>query len=358
MDDLTYAKELLEKNLITEEGYNKIVKRSQKVKDPVEYKEGTAGYVLKEFDEWLNKITNSETSKATYLSVIKNFLGYLYNENAKKISGHKFKSFTVSDINKYLLSLFDTTKTSSGIVKAGLALPKFIDFLNEKYHWDIDKNEIFDAKLTASTLMRRKREVKYLSSDEVYTMADNVDEKCAALILISYEGCLKRSELLNMRISDIDFNECKFSVRNSEGKVTRTIYGSKELFKALRAYLNVLDEDIEKSNKRREKAGEPLRQKSDYLLQSRRAETGTHYYIDYILKSGIGAYLKKQGADNNKVKETVFQYKTDNLRQCRILYYYRKKYSQKKIDELTGGLNQMQIKNYKAQLRKTLVENT
>lgn len=354
MDQLRYAKELLKGNLITEEEYNRVVKKYEEMNTPVELKPGTAGYVVEEFKDWLSKSTKSEATIVTYISVTKGFLGYLYNESAKKISNHTFTEFSASDINDYYLNLFKNSKgkTSSSLTKARQVIPQFATFLNETYGWGIKKEEIYDINLIISTMMNRKREIDYITTEELDEIVSHVGARCAAMILITYEGCLKRNELLNMRISDLDMENHTFIVRNKDGSVNRTVSGSKRLFGILKQHLELLDDDIERSNEKRLKANKPLREKSDWLFQTQRSDSPSVFHIEYVLKSDIKVYLKKKGISKEEIDRIVSKYKTENIRQSRILYYYKKGYSQSKVDKLTGGIDKMYAANYIEQAEK------
>jgi len=78
---------------------------------------------------------------------------------------------------------------------------------------------------------------KYLSKEEIKKMIDNIQNiKHKCIIMLLYGSGLRLSEILNLRLQDIDSNDMIIHVSNSNGNKDRKIMLSEVLLENLRKY--------------------------------------------------------------------------------------------------------------------------
>lgn len=350
MNELDYAKMLLLKSFISQEEYERI--ESQYNYAANTSLEDSVQVLLDGFKNYLSTITDSSNTVNNYYNNVRSFLAYMYGVSTKDVGGCKSKQIKSSDINDYMLHKFNESNLTVSMSGARNSIRKFVEFINDTQDYKIKWEEIYDIGLVAKTLMKRKQEVDYVSESEVHDMVDNVDIKTATIILLGYEGALKRNELLNMRISDIDLVNGTYSVRDKDDIITRTLAASDKLIKVLKSYLMYLDDDIENSNNLRQSSGRPLRDKSDYLFQTRKSDKPSLYTIHYSIETSIQKRYKKSSMSYEDLKTIMEKFKNENLRQSRIIHYYILGYSQKEIDKLTSNT----YRHYNATYRRMAEE--
>ena len=84
---------------------------------------------------------------------------------------------------------------------------------------------------------KEKRMPKVLSKDEIYLLlskVNNIKHRCILSLICS--GGLRRSELINLRIEDLDSSRNLILIKSSKGNKDRQSIVSKDLFENLRAY--------------------------------------------------------------------------------------------------------------------------
>lgn len=154
-----------------------------------------------------------------------------------------------------------------------------------------------------------KRTPKYLTledSKRLLDVASNEDnrntERDYAITTLFLNCGMRLSELVNINIKDIQFDECKMTVIG-KGNKERTIYLNKACMKAIAHYLEV-----------RPKEGINYKSK-DALFLSERRERISNRTVQYIVKRE----LQQAGLDTNK-------YSVHKLRHtaATLMYQYRK----------------------------------
>ena len=154
-----------------------------------------------------------------------------------------------------------------------------------------------------------KRTPKYLTledSKKLLNVASDEDSRNSqrdyAITTLFLNCGMRLSELVNINIKDIQFDECKMTVIG-KGNKERTVYLNKACMKAIEAYLEV-----------RPKEGIDYKSK-DALFLSERRERISNRTVQYIIKQE----LKKAGLDTNK-------YSVHKLRHtaATLMYQYRK----------------------------------
>jgi len=165
----------------------------------------------------------SESTKATYTNYFGDFVRHFDDKDLANIS--------VEDINNYLLDLIRKQKISPSQQNQRINAIKFYYekvLGKEKYYFKIERAKISNPLPNV------------LSTNEIKRMIDNtknVKHKC--IISILYSAGLRRSELVNLKLTDILSGQMQIKVRNSKGNKDRYVGLSKHLLQQLRNYLHI-----------------------------------------------------------------------------------------------------------------------
>jgi len=164
----------------------------------------------------------SDASIRNYTSAVSNFL---------KIAERKYthpNQLTAVEIEKYIYWLIDTRKISSSTQRMTVAsIDKFYSL-------------VIGCSLPIKHLYPKRKEhplAHYLSKEEIKKMIEatsNLKHKC--IIELLYAGGLRLSELLQIKLSDIDANDMIIHIRMAKGKKDRKVMLLEILLKHLREY--------------------------------------------------------------------------------------------------------------------------
>lgn len=142
-----------------------------------------------------------------------------------KSSGKQVDKLNEDDVKAYLSDMFDT-KSKNTIMLAAAALKFFFS--------EILKKEIGNIKIPK----KEKRLPEVLTKEEVKKMIDNADNNKSRLIIsFLYSSGLRVSELVNLKLDDLNFNENIGWVRKGKGNKDRIFTLSAGLAEDLKAYL-------------------------------------------------------------------------------------------------------------------------
>ena len=121
--------------------------------------------------------------------------------------------------------------------------------------------------------------VSYLSIDEIKSLLSipNIknDNEFRHLIILTllYETGARVSELINVKLVDINFNNTPYIILHGKGNKTRSVPISKDVFNMLKIYLNRLN----------------IKDKNDYILKNKLNKKITRDGVQYI----IDTYIKR-----------------------------------------------------------------
>lgn len=170
--------------------------------------------------ELLQRRRYSQSTISTYTSLFKRFSSNFQNQDLKTI--------TVQQINTYISDLIDFRKISPSqqnqIINA-------IKFYYEK---------VLGRKREFYKLSRPRKETRLptvLTLEEIETIfkrTKNVKHKC--MLMTIYSGGLRRSELINLKVKDIDSQRMLIKVCGAKGKKDRYTLLSQRLLMELREY--------------------------------------------------------------------------------------------------------------------------
>jgi integrase/recombinase XerD len=209
-----------------------------------EISEDTGKETIKRTSERTNKRTIEGTSKGTatklpdgYLEkleqkrysgqTIRTYTGY-FRDFLTYFQGRKLDDITVEDINQYILGLIrdrdiSLSQQNQRINAIKFYYEKVLGREREFYHIERPKKE---RKLP--TVLSRE-EVKLLLDN-----TDNLKHKC--ILMTIYSGGLRRSELIELRVEDIDSGRKLIKIRGAKGKKDRYTILSSTLVDLLREY--------------------------------------------------------------------------------------------------------------------------
>ncbi|AFH47781.1 Integrase [Ignavibacterium album JCM 16511] len=162
---------------------------------------------------------SSKTEKA-YLHHLNLFLDY--------VSSSKVSSVNSTVLVNYFDYLKQTKKFSYSAMKQALASVRFL-FLDV-----LRKNTDFDFFIK----MKKPNNLpNVLTTDEVKTIINSINNlKHRAIISTIYSCGLRISEVINLKINDIDSSSMTIKIVNAKGKNDRMVMLSKKLLELLREY--------------------------------------------------------------------------------------------------------------------------
>ena len=179
--------------------------------------------LLSTFEQRLRLQRYSEASIRNYKSAVGSFLQLA----SKKYD--KPEDLTAKEIEKYVYWLIEKKKISASYQRMVVAsIDKFYILVLSLY-------------LPVKHLYPTRKEhhlPEYLNKDEVKRLinsTNNLKHKCILELL--YSGGLRLSELLNIKISDIDSKDMIIHIRMAKGKKDRKVMLSEVLLSDLRIYL-------------------------------------------------------------------------------------------------------------------------
>lgn len=262
----------------------------------------------------LNKSPNSikeyNYDLATFLKFIKIHFGLTKENDFSKIVIRDLpieviRKITLDDIHAFISYLATELRSKSATrARKVSSIRIFFKYLSAKAKL-IEVNPAQNLE----TPKLDKRTPKYLTledSRKLLNVASNEDnrnnERDYAITTLFLNCGMRLSELVNINIKDIQFDDCKMTVIG-KGNKERTIYLNKACMRAIANYLEV-----------RPKEGIDYKSK-DALFLSERRERISNRTVQYIVKRE----LQQAGLDTNK-------YSVHKLRHtaATLMYQYRK----------------------------------
>lgn len=179
--------------------------------------------VIEIFNKQLIIENYSEQTIRNYLSALKLFLEY--------ISKLQLKDVTDKEIQDYLHYCKTNKKYSYSSMKQVIAA---ISYLYKK---------IFKKQVPAALDIKLRKPMhlpKVLSTKEISKiLKTTINLKHKTILFLIYSGGLRLSELINLRIEDIDSESMKIHIMQAKGKKDRYIMLSVNVLKLLREYYKV-----------------------------------------------------------------------------------------------------------------------
>jgi len=170
--------------------------------------------------ELLQRKRYSQSTIISYTNYFQDFIQYFNNENINAISCHQ--------INNYILELIQCK---------GISVSQQNQRINAiKFYYE----KVLGRKKQYIRISRPRKEFKLptvLTLEEVekiIQLTKNIKHKC--ILMTIYSGGLRRSELINLRVEDIDSERMLIKVCGAKGKKDRYTLLSERLLSELREY--------------------------------------------------------------------------------------------------------------------------
>ncbi len=165
----------------------------------------------------------SQNTHKTYLNEISIFL--------KTIGNNKAEDFTVVRLKDYLQYCFEKLRLSENTLHSRINALKFYYeqvLGREKFFWEVPRPK---KKLILPKLLNEE-ELKRL-----FNALTNKKHK--AMLFTAYSAGLRLSEIIHLKLNDIDSKRMQIFIENAKGKKDRYVNLSPVLLDILRAYLKI-----------------------------------------------------------------------------------------------------------------------
>jgi integrase/recombinase XerD len=242
---------------------------SKKIPCPVEYIEKLK---LKRY---------SENTIRTYKYMFIDFINFFPDKNIDEISEN--------DIKKYQLHLVRNRNVSESHQNQSINAIKFY-FEKVKHCF----RKVYDLERPRHS----KKLPQVLSEEEIqqiFKQVVNLKHKC--ILFIIYSGGLRISEVINLRINDIDSKRNLILVRNAKGKKDRVTLLSEKLIVLIFEYLNVYKPKewlFEGQNKNEQYSVRSI----DKILKSNAKKAGIRKNVTvHTLRHSFATHLLESGTD-------------------------------------------------------------
>jgi site-specific recombinase XerD len=175
--------------------------------------------ILEEYKTMLQLKRYSSNTRKSYINAFQNFLAFFSHKKIDDLNKNEIQDYLLKQLKNGTSSSFQNLQINA------------IKFYYEKVLGR--KREIYD-------LPRPKKEHKLpsvLSEEEIIKLFKQVSNiKHKAILYLIYSGGLRLSEVVNLKITDIDSKRNLILIRESKGKKDRTTLLSQALLELLRDY--------------------------------------------------------------------------------------------------------------------------
>lgn len=179
--------------------------------------------VPSEYENLLVRKRYSANTIKTYTSMFQSFLNYYYEKDLKEINE--------DDIRKYQDYLVRKRKVSISTQNQAINSIKF-------YFEKVRGGNKLDISIERP--FREKKLPEIISENEVYQLLKStMNLKHKAIITMLYSSGLRRSELINLRMKDINYDRRIIFIRGGKGKKDRTTILAENTILALKKYIEV-----------------------------------------------------------------------------------------------------------------------
>ena len=241
-----------------------------------------------EFERYLKGNRYSASTIETYTSMVTKFFKHTKNKSPSEIS--------LEDIIRY---------NHDFIIRKGLSASyqnQFINAIKKFYEKVHNKN----LRLEEIERPRRSKHLpKVLSKEDVMALLNTVKNiKHKALLSLIYSAGLRRSELLNVKITDIDSKRMIINIRNAKGNKDRIVGLSKRILVLLQEYYRTykpkeyLFEGQQGNSYSAESIGKVFRRAK--AKAGIKTEGGVH-----ILRHSFATHLHESGYDIRLIQEIL-----------------------------------------------------
>lgn len=244
--------------------------------------------VLRQYKDLLVQKRYSQNTQDIYCSYFKDFFIYFRIEELEDI--------TTAKINSYILDLIKSKNISISQQNQRINAIKF-------YY-----EKVLGRKKEYYELHRPRKEnklPKVLSKNEVKNILDscnNIKHKC--ILMLIYSAGLRRSELIDLKITDIDSERMVINIIGAKGKKDRISLLSVNTLNLLRKYYK--EYRPQKWLFEGQKGGNYSPTSIAKLLKNSANKAGIHKNVTpHMLRHSFATHLLEQGTDLRYIQELL-----------------------------------------------------
>ena len=267
---------------------------------------------LQKFSRWLSSKRYSASTIKTYTDALRSFLTFYRAKNTSEITNEDVINYN----NDYILKNNFSSSYQNQIVSA---IKLYFSTVKDK---EIDIAKVHRPK-------REKKLPNVLSKEEIKQILESHHNlKHRTMLSLIYSCGLRRSELLNLKINDIDSKRNIVFIKQAKGKKDRITPLSPKILVLLREYYsiykpsNYLFEGIKKGNCYSEHSLQNVLKQA--LEKTKIAKPVTlhwlrHSYATHLLESGTDLrYIQELlGHSSSRTTEIYTHVSTKNLQQIK-----------------------------------------
>jgi integrase/recombinase XerD len=246
---------------------------------------------LQKFVEQLKLKAYSPSTIKTYRNEFLQLLQLLGNKPVNEL--------TPDDLRRYFLYCFEKLKLTENTLHSRINAIKFYFeqvLKREKFFWEIPRPK------------KRSQLPKVLNEKELERMFGAIGNiKHKALLFTAYSAGLRVSEVVGLKISNVDSNRMQICIESSKGKKDRYVGLSILLVDVLRAYLKRIKPRPVTYLFEGERAGMPYTSRSAQLIfhQARRKAGIKKEVSFHSLRHSFATHLLERGVDIRYIKDLL-----------------------------------------------------
>lgn len=244
--------------------------------------------VLRQYKDLLIQKRYSENTQDIYCSYFKDFCIYFREEELQNV--------TTMQINSYILDLIKSGNISISQQNQRINAIKFYFekvLGREKQYYELHRP------------IKEKKLPKVLSKNEVksiFASSNNIKHKC--ILMLIYSAGLRRSELLNLKPTDIDSERMLIHINGAKGKKDRISLLSENLLQLLRQYYK--EYQPKKYLFEGQKGGKYSPTSVANILKKAALKAGIHKNVTpHMLRHSFATHLLEQGTDLRYIQELL-----------------------------------------------------
>ncbi|MFN8238805.1 MAG: site-specific tyrosine recombinase/integron integrase [Chitinophagales bacterium] len=178
---------------------------------------------LEQFSRWMKSKRYSDNTIKTYTDALKSFLLFYNSKPVEEMTNEDIIDYN----NEYILKNKLSSSYQNQVVNA------------VKLFFRTVENKVMKEELIHRP-KREKQLPKVLAEEEVAAIINSLSNvKHQSMLSLIYSAGLRRSELLKMKISDIDSKRMLIHIRNAKGMKDRVVPLSPTVLQLLRLYYKV-----------------------------------------------------------------------------------------------------------------------
>ncbi|MBD0285963.1 MAG: tyrosine-type recombinase/integrase [Flavisolibacter sp.] len=249
---------------------------------------------LKALNRFIQELKLKGYSLSTIQTYKSEFLRLLQLLKQKPV--HELKP---DDLRRYMVYAMEKEGISENTAHSRLNALKFYFeqvLKREKFFWEIPRPK----KPQQLPKVLREREL-----ERMFAAIHNIKHK--ALLFTAYSAGLRVSEVVNLKISDIDSGRMQIRIENAKGKKDRYVGLSVLLLDVLRAYLRKAKPRPRTYLFEGERPGEPYTSRSAQLVfHQARESAGIQKKISFhVLRHSFATHLLEKGIDIRYIKDLL-----------------------------------------------------